>query len=123
MIALTGICNEVRGGVFDPKATNGKENIRLFQRGCLEIDNQNHVLDSERKRGECPPPVAKDTTSRAVKSGFRNTSTSKSLPHGKTLIRSGALSTRIPYFALSCLSTMAVNPGRELWVKVSVTTH
>lgn len=57
------------------------------------------------------PPVANDTISRAVKSGFLNTSTSKSLPQGNTLINSGALLTRVSYFALSCLLTMAVKPS------------
>ena len=60
------------------------------------------------------PPVANVTTSRAVKSGFLKTSTSKSGPHGKTLISSGALSTKISYLALSCLFTIAVNPGTKL---------
>lgn len=56
------------------------------------------------------PPVAKDRISRAVKSGFLNISTSKSFPHGKTLIRSGALSTKDSYLTVSCLSTIAANP-------------
>ena len=56
------------------------------------------------------PPVANDTISRAVKSGFLKTSTSKSSPQGSTFINSGALLTRVSYFALSCLLTIAVKP-------------
>ena len=60
------------------------------------------------------PPVANETTSRAVKSGFLKISTSKSGPHGKTLISSGASLTRVSYLALSCLFTIAVKPGTKL---------
>ena len=66
------------------------------------------------------PPVANDRTSRAVKSGFLNTSTSKSGPHGNTLMSSGAPLTSVSYLALSCLFTMAVNP--EAWQEVR-TSH
>lgn len=56
------------------------------------------------------PPVANVNISSAVKSGLRNTSTSKSLPQGRDLISSGASLTKVSYFALSCLSTIAVKP-------------
>ena len=57
------------------------------------------------------PPVANVKTSNAVKSGLRNTSTSKSLPHGRDLMSSGASLTNVSYFALSALSTIAVKPA------------
>ncbi len=60
------------------------------------------------------PPVAKVTTSKAVKSGLRNTSTSKFGPHGRSLIRFWASLTRVSYLALSCLFTIAVNPARHV---------
>ena len=60
------------------------------------------------------PPVANDTTSKAVKSGFLKTSTSKSGPQGRALIRFGALSTRTSYFALNSLFTIAVNPAQKI---------
>jgi hypothetical protein len=64
--------------------------------------------------------VANETTSKAVKSGFLKTSTSKSGPQGSTLISSGALLTNVSYFALSCLSTMAVNPEIQFKLQINI---
>lgn len=76
------------------------------------------------------PPVAKATTSNAVKSGFLKVSTSKFGPQGRTwkiqqplalgygarkcptLINSGADWTSLSYFAERVLLTMAVKPGK-----------
>lgn len=67
------------------------------------------------------PPVAKETTWSAVKSGFLKISTSKSSPQGKHLITWGARSTIFSYFTLSSLFTIAVKP--TIWRVISGLTE
>lgn len=90
------------------------------------------IYPHKRRHTGSVPPVANVRTSNAVKSGLRNMSTcdrvrqstslliqraptSKSLPHGRTLISSEASLTSVSYLALSFLSTIAVKPAYH-WV-------
>ena len=87
-----------------------EQRLTLIPAGIPEV----LLARSEHQYIKCgQPPVAKDNTSKAVKSGFLKTSTSKSDPHGRPLISCGALSTRTSYFELSSLFTIAVNPTKK----------